>query len=210
MFCILLRRDESEACFARESYRPWSWPRKLEFWRCQGHRWHSCCLDGPLSSILRISSRKVDCPDARGWPGTGMPIASHAYSAIVSFFVFGRGALADLTLESTLLNSSPNSKVRWSILKARSFSFVFESAAGDGMIETAIVDFSARRKKICVAKRVQSPLSRGKGRSVRPFKTEDLPLDWSSTTTSFIRPSSAGHSWTHWRSYLTGVKECIH
>jgi hypothetical protein len=97
-----------------------------------------------------------------------MPIASHAYSAIVSFFVFGRGALADLTLESTLLNSSPNSKVRWSILKARSFSFVFESAAGDGddrdrdsrlfgstkdnlRGETCAEPVVARERKICEA-----------------------------------------------------------
>ena len=105
---------------------------------------------------------------------------------------------------------SPDSKVRWSILKDLSFSFVLESATGEGMIETVILDFSARRKVICVAKRVQSPLSRGKGRSVRPSKTEDLPLDWSPTTTSFHKTSVSRHPRSHWLSYSPEVKECIY
>ena len=41
---------------------------------------------------------------------------------------------------------------------------------------TATLVLGLLRKVICVAKRVQSPLSRGKGKPVRPSSTELLPL----------------------------------
>jgi hypothetical protein len=47
------------------------------------------------------------------------------------------------------------------------------------MMETLIEDSSsgARRKTICVAKRVHKSLAIGKLRPVKPSSSEDLPLD---------------------------------
>lgn len=53
-----------------------------------------------------------------------------------------------------------------------------------GMMDAVISVTGARRKIIYVAKRVHRLLSRGNGSSVKPSKTELLPLDWSPTTTS--------------------------
>ncbi len=82
------------------------------------------------------------------------------------------------------LKSSAEKAFKPSSLKPFNLSSRAASLDGDGMIETETLSCSALRKTICVAKRVHKVLSRGKGSSVRPSKTEDFPLDWSPTTTS--------------------------
>lgn len=67
-----------------------------------------CCLEGPLSSILRMSSLKVDSP--------GLTERWNAYGIACLFyncqFSFSTCAQAGLTFESTMMNSSPDSKAR--------------------------------------------------------------------------------------------------
>ena len=93
----------------------------------------------------------------------------------------------DCTFASRRLKSSAEKVFRLSSLKALSFVLWAGSLNKDGIIETVTFSCLALRKTICVAKRVHRVLSRGKGSSVRPSKTEDFPLDWSPTTTSYNR-----------------------
>ncbi|KAF1937294.1 hypothetical protein EJ02DRAFT_477159, partial [Clathrospora elynae] len=66
-------------------------------------------------------------------------------------------------------------------------------ASGPGMI--VILTFAsfagARRRTICVAKRVQRSLEMGNDSPVMPSRTDDFPLDWSPTTTSLDGISNA-------------------
>ena len=59
-------------------------------------------------------------------------------------------------------------------------------ASGPGIMETRILSSPAvRRRTIWVAERVQRSLATGNDKPVRPSRREDLPEDWSPTTTSY-------------------------
>ena len=67
-------------------------------------------------------------------------------------------------------------------------------ASGPGMIvmRTSASLTGARRRTICVAKRVHNSLATGKDRPVSPSRSDDFPLDWSPTTTSWLQFSFIG------------------
>lgn len=70
--------------------------------------------------------------------------------------------------------------------KLRSFSLRPSSLSFDGISVTVIFSSNVRRKLICVAKRVQRVLATGNWIPVSASRSEDFPLDWSPTTTSYF------------------------
>ena len=69
-------------------------------------------------------------------------------------------------------------------------NFVKFPVFGPGIIDTLTPVAWLLLNTIFVAKRVQSPLSRGRGNSMIASSTDDLPLDWSPTTTSWGRATT--------------------
>jgi hypothetical protein len=64
-------------------------------------------------------------------------------------------------------------------------------ACWSGMMEMTTCSCAALRKMICVASRVQRPLSRGSGFLINPSSTLLFPEDWSPTTTICGRDTSS-------------------
>ena len=64
------------------------------------------------------------------------------------------------------------------------WKWAFSSRQTRSSLYKTSINLWDRRNVICVANRVQRPLSRGNGSFVNASRTELLPLDWSPTTTS--------------------------
>lgn len=158
------------------------------------HRRHSADVDQALRSQYaryhpRNASRNSRCRGRLSWevPCTQRPIHSMFLAHLNVVDRFDRTLISN-TSSRIQANLDPfRSSKSISTSKSSKCSFWVSSSKldGPGTMETRMefLTSGVRCKTIWVAKRVQRSDAIGNERPVRPSKSEDLPLDWSPTTT---------------------------